>query len=360
MEQDAVRSLGEVEAGNGISFFVRFGITAADQHYTSCRTRVELHCLGIEVCLVYAFKQFHDIALNAQHDAFRLWVSHTDIVFYHHGLVLHIDKSQEDETFVQDAFFAQAVDGGLYNAFAHFCHKFVVGERNGCHAAHTAGIQSFVAFSDAFIVFGHRQYFIMLAVAQHENRALYSAKEFLDDHFRAGIAEHTAEHLFQLFPGFFQCRENQYAFTCAQAVGFQYVGGGEGFQKSKPFFQRFGCHAFVAGGGNVMAQHEFFGEFFAAFQLRAFCRRADNGDVPGSGIFFETIENTLHQRIFGTHYNHVNLMLKGKSLESGEISSFDVYILAHCACSRVAGSDIQFFYFGALRNLPSQSVFAAT
>ena len=46
--------------------------------------------------------------------------------------------------------------------------------------------------------------------------------------------------------------------------------------------------------------------------------------------------------------------------ESGEISSFDVYILAHCACSRVAGSDIQFFYFGALRNLPSQSVFAAT
>jgi hypothetical protein len=88
--------------------------------------------------------------------------------------------------------------------------------------------------------------------------------------------------------------------------------------------------------------------------------QTDDSNVLCSGIFFEEVENTLYQRVFGTHYNHVNLMFKGKSLEGGEVRSFNGYIFAHCTCSRIAGSDIQFLYFGALCNFPSQSVFTAT
>ena len=200
----------------------------------------------------------------------------------------------------------------------------------------------------------------MLTVAQDEYRALYAAEKLLDNHRCAGIAEHTAEHLFQLFPGLFQSGKNQYAFTGAQTVGFQYVRGGKSIKKGKAFFQCIGGYAFVAGGRNVVAQHELFGKLLAAFQLCTFCGGADNGDVLRGGISFEVIENALYQRVFRTHHNHVNFLLKGKSLEGGEVRSLYLYVLAYCVCARIAGSDVQFFYFGALCNLPSQSVFAAT
>ncbi|KWR55541.1 hypothetical protein AA415_01319 [Bacteroides stercoris] len=360
MEQNAVRGCCQIKAAHGIAFLIRFGIPAADQHYAGSRARVEFHCLGIEVYLVHAFEKLYNVALDAQHDTFGFRVAHTYIVFDNHRLVLYIDKSQENETFVQNAFFAQPVDGRLYDAFAHLFHKYLIGKRNGCYATHTAGVQSLITFSDTFIVFGYRQYLIVLTIAQDKYRALYPAEEFFDNHCCTGIAEHTAEHLLQLFPGFFQSRKNQHAFTGAQAIGFQHVGSGERFEKSKSFFECCSSHAFIAGGRDVMAQHEFLGKFFAAFQLRTFCRRTDDGNVPCSGIFFEEVENALYQRVFGTHYNHVNLMFKGKSLEGGEVRSFDGYIFAHCTCSRIAGSDIQFLYFGALCNFPSQSVFTAT
>ena len=109
-----------------------------------------------------------------------------------------------------------------------------------------------------------------------------------------------------------------------------------------------------------MAQHEFFGELLTAFQLRSLCRRADNGDMPCSSIFLEVIEDALYQRVFGTYYNHVDFMPEGKLFEGGEVRGFYIHILAYCICACIAGSDVQFFYSGALCNLPSQSVFAAT
>ena len=98
----------KVKAAHGIAFLIRFGIPTADQHYAGSRARVEFHCLGIEVYLVHAFEKLYNVALDAQHDTFGFRVAHTYIVFDNHRLVLYIDKSQENEAFVQDTFFAQA------------------------------------------------------------------------------------------------------------------------------------------------------------------------------------------------------------------------------------------------------------
>ena len=159
------------------------------------------------------------------------------------------------------------VDGGLYDAFAHLFHKYLIDKRNGCYATHTAGVQSLVTFSDTFIVFGYRQYLIMLTIAQDKYRALYPAEEFFDNDCCAGIAEHPAEHLFQLFPGFFQSRKNQHAFTGAQTIGFQNVGGGERFKKKQALLRVLQQSRFYSGRWDVMAQHEFLGKFFCCLPI---------------------------------------------------------------------------------------------
>ena len=57
-----------------------------------------------------------------------------------------------------------------------------------------------------------------------------------------------------------------------------------------------------------MTFHEAFGELFAAFQLRTFSCRADDGNMLGGGISGKAVVDTFYQRIFGTYHDHVYLL----------------------------------------------------
>ena len=175
MENDAVGSGSLFQSADRESFFVGFGITSADKDDTACRTRVHHQCFFVQVACGSAFKQFYEVALNAKHHAFCFRVAHADVVFDHHRFTFHLDETEEDEAFVGDIFFFQAVDGRLNDAGANFLHIHFIGKRDGGYATHTACIQSFIAFTDAFVIFGYGEDFIVFSVCQYEYRTFDTA-----------------------------------------------------------------------------------------------------------------------------------------------------------------------------------------
>ena len=253
----------------------------------------------------------------------------------------------------------QSADSGLNDTGTHFFHKYLVGKRNGSHASHTTGIQTFVTFADAFVIFGNGQHFIVLAVCQHKYGALDAAEEFFDNYRGTGLTEHTTKHFFQFLFGFFECRKDQYAFSCAKTVGFQHIGCFKGFKESESFFQIFGIDAFVAGGGDAMTFHETLGKLLTAFQLGTLGSRADDGDMLCGGVSGKVVVDTFYQRIFGTYHNHIYFFFQGESFQGREVGSFDSYILAYCTGTGITGGDKKFLYFRALGYFPCQSVLAA-
>lgn len=85
----------------------------------------------VQVACGSTFKQFYEVALDTEHHAFCFRVAHADVVFDHHRFTFHLDKAEEDEAFVSDVFFFQAVDGRFDDACAYFLHKYFIGKWNG-------------------------------------------------------------------------------------------------------------------------------------------------------------------------------------------------------------------------------------
>ena len=218
------RTLHLVDTCDGVAFLVGFRITAADQHDADSSTLVKRYLTLVKVALGNTLKQIDDVTLQTQHHALCLWVTHATIVFNDHRLAFHVDESEEDKTFIINVLGLQTLNGRLDDAVFHFLHPFLGGKGYWRDAAHTSCVQSFVAFTNAFVVLGLGQDLIMLTIGQHEHRALYTTQELLDDHATGGIAKHTAQHLLQLFLGFFKGGEYQHALSCAQTVGLQHIG----------------------------------------------------------------------------------------------------------------------------------------
>ena len=86
------------------------------------------------------------------------------VVFDNHRFTFHLDKTEEDETFVGDLFFFQTIDGRFDDTCAYFLHIYFVGKRNRSYATHAACIQSFVTFTDTFVVFCYGEDFIVFTV----------------------------------------------------------------------------------------------------------------------------------------------------------------------------------------------------
>lgn len=101
--------------------------------------RVHHQCFFVQVACGSTFKQFYEVALDTG-ITFLFRVAHADVVFDHHRFTFHLDKAEEDEAFVSDVFFFQAVDGRFDDACAYFLHKYFIGKRNGGYATHTACI----------------------------------------------------------------------------------------------------------------------------------------------------------------------------------------------------------------------------
>ena len=106
----------------------------------------------------------------------------------------------------------------------------------------------------------------MLAVGHHEDGALDAAEELFYHDAAAGIAKHTAEHLFQFLLGFVEGGQDEYALTSTETVGLQYVGGFERLQEGESFLHVLAVEGLVAGCGDVVALHESLGKVLGAFE----------------------------------------------------------------------------------------------
>ena len=279
MEDDAVGGGSLFQSADREFFFVGFWVTAADKNDAAGRTWVHHQCFLVQVACRCAFKQLYEVALNAQHHAFCFRVAHADVVFDNHRFTFHLDKTEEDETFVGDLFFFQTIDGRFDDTCAYFLHIYFISKRNRSYATHTACIQSFVAFTDTFVVFCYREDFVVVSVCQYEYRALDTAQEFFNHNGCRCGTEHAAEHFFQFFLRFIQRRKDENSFPGTKAISLQYVGSFQRFEESEALFEVFGSDAFVAGCRDVVAHHEAFGKLLAAFQLRSLSRRTDHGNM---------------------------------------------------------------------------------
>ena len=202
-----------LDARDGVAFLVLLWITAADQHDADGSTLVKGYGAGVQVALCHTLEQVYDVRFQTQHDTLRLWVAHTAVVLDDHRLALDVDQSEEDETLVHDAFSLQTLYGRTDNALLHLLHPLLRGEGYRTDAAHAARVQTGVVLANALVVLGFGQNLVVVAVSQHEDRALDAAEELLDDHTARRIAEHAAQHLLQLLFSLLQRRQYQHTLT---------------------------------------------------------------------------------------------------------------------------------------------------
>ena len=135
MEDNAALYL--VDARDGVAFLVSLRIAAGDKHDADGCTLVKLYLVLIEVALSHTFEQVDDVALQAQHDGLGLWVAHAAVVFnnvrlwFCAGRIGAINQSEEDKTFVVNAFGSQSFDGRTDDAVFDLLHPFLRGKGNG-------------------------------------------------------------------------------------------------------------------------------------------------------------------------------------------------------------------------------------
>ena len=163
-----------------------------------------------------------------------------------------------------------------------------------------------------------------------------------------------AEHGIDGGVGVFQRLGNHYAFAGGQPVCLDDDGRAFGVHVSVGgggIFKRL-----IAGGGDGVAHHEFFGKLFGTFQSRAGGGGAKNGQIVGA----EMVDNTGGKRRFGADDG------EGDAFFARELGQFfktfqrAVVQLFFARGARVAGGDKHLRDFGRLRQFPGNGVFAAT
>ena len=346
MEHDAAFHVADT--CNGIALLISLRITTAHEHHTHGGALVELHLMLVEVARSNAVEKVDDVALQAQHHALRLGVTHAAVVFYDVRIALAtvfacwhaVHQSEEDEAFVVDALGSQAFHGGTDDAFFHLLHPLLRSEGHGCDASHAARVQTRVALADALVVLGFGQNLIVLTVGEHKHRALHAAEILLDDHAAGGIAKHAAEHLAQFALRLVERGQDENALAGAEAVGLQHVGCLQGFEEGDALLHVFAVEGLVAGCGNVVTLHESLSEILRTFEHGTSLRRANNGNMARALIAAEVVVDAAHQRILRTYHHHIDAIVGSKSLQRLKVVHADGHILAHLACAGIAGSDV--------------------
>ena len=347
---------------DGVALLVSLWITTRYQHHAHGSTLVKGDGTLVEVPLGHTLKQVNQVALQAQHHSLSLWVAHSAVIFNHIWLSLFaggvgtVNQSEEDKAFIVDTVGSQTLYGWTDNTILYLLHPLLGGERHGAHATHTTCVQTGIMLANTLVILGLGQNLVVLTVCQHEYRALDTAHELLDHHAARCVTEHTTQHLLQLFLGFFECRQNQYALTGTQTVGFQHVGGFECLQELQTLFQVFAIKGLIAGCRNMVALHKGLGKILRAFEHSTGFRRTNHGYVLGALIGLQVVVDTLYQGILRTHHYHLDALLNYKLLDSLKVISLQIYCLAAVACTGITWGDVQLFAFLTLSNFPSQGV----
>ena len=213
--------------------------------------------------------------------------------------------------------------------------------------------------ANALVVFGLGQNLVVLAIGQDEYAALNATHEFLDDHTTGGIAEHTAQHLFQFLLRLVKSGEDQHTFSGTKTVRLQHIGWLERFQEGQTFLHVLAIESLIACGGDMVTHHKVFGEVLRAFQHGTSLRGADDGDILRADISLQLIVDALYQWVFRTNHHHVDAFLDAECLDGLEVVGLHGYVLAAVARSGITRCDIQFLTFLTLSDFPGQCMLAS-
>ena len=345
--------------GDGEALFIGLRIATADAHHTDSGTGVEGNLTLVEVTLGNAFEEVHNVALKTEHDTLGFRVTHTAVVLDNLGLAVAIDKSEEDETFVHDALLTKTVHGRCNDFALHTCHPFGSGKGDRTHTAHSTGIQSGISLADALIVLRLWEDFVVLAVGQDKNTALYTAQELFNDYTRRGIAEHSSEHLAEFALCFLQAVDDEHALSGAQSVGLQHIRSLQGFEETTTFFHLRTVECLICSSGDAMTLHEGLRKILATFEDSSGFRGPDDWHVRNFRMLQEVVIDTFHQRVFRTYHNHIHLLCLDEGGNGVEIIGLDGHILAHKTCSGISGSNVELLNLWTLCDFPCKGVFAA-
>ena len=258
-----------VDALDRITLLVSLRITAAYEHHADCCTLIKLDAALVQVACCYTLKEIHDVALQAEHHALCLWITHTAVVLDDHRLAFNVDQTEEDESLIVDILLSKSFYCRTDDALVNLLHPLLGSEWYRGNATHTASVQTGIVLADALVILRLRKNLVVLAVCQYEYRALNATEEFLDDYACRSVAEHTAEHLLELFLSLFQGREDKNALTGAQTISLQYIRSLQCLQEFQAFLYVLAVESLILGSRDVVALHELLGEVLAAFQYGA-------------------------------------------------------------------------------------------
>ena len=107
-----------------------------------------------------------------------------------------------------------------------------------------------------------------------------------------------------------------------------------------------------------MSLHERLGEVFRAFEHGSRLRRTDDWDVASERVVGEVVVDALHEWVFWSDDDHVDMVCIDEFLQFLEVVDPDVYVFAAVACSGISWCDIQFLYLFALSYFPGECMFA--
>ena len=96
----------------------------------------------------------------------------------------------------------------------------------------------------------------------------------------------------------------------------------------------------ITGCGDVVALHKAFGKVLRAFEDGTSLGGANHRDVLGTGIGFQFVVDTFHQRILWAYHHHVDAFLHTEGLDGLEIVGLHGDILAAVAGACIAWGDV--------------------
>ena len=233
-------------------------------------------------------------------------------------------------------------------------HVFV-DQRRGAVGAHAASVRAGVAIVSPFVILGRRQCENRAAVGDRQHAGFLAVEAFFDDDLVAGLAELlVAADASDGLDGFGARGADEHAFAGSEAVGLHHHrhvfavlekrGGVVGVAKH-----------LVVGGRHVGMAQQVFAKDLAPLELGGVGTRAKDAQL-GVG---EGVDDAFGERQLGPDDRERDVVLRGELDQAGEVGGRDVDVLGVDRRARVSGGDENALDARALRELPSQRVFAS-
>ena len=147
-------------------------------------------------------------------------ITHAHIVLNHKGIVAHAYKANKHKTDKIKLIFFKPFHGGGYDAILNFLFENSVIKRNGRHRAHTSSIESRIAFTYAFVIFGKGKGHMAFTIGKDKTGKLNAVQKALNNHLFACCTKFfVGQHIDKRRFCFFELMDDEYTFSCSKPIG---------------------------------------------------------------------------------------------------------------------------------------------